>query len=103
MKLYSVYDNSTEEYSAPMCCKNDNLAVRSFVQFLWQAKQNAKKMHFVWDDSEFSLKCIGEFDADTGTVFGNPPRDVVVDVAKYSDILADSSDDASVPEGEEIF
>lgn len=103
MKLYSVYDNSTEEYSAPMCCKNDNLAVRSFVQFLWQAKQNAKKMHFVWSDSEFSLKCIGEFDPDTGLVSGVIHYDVVVDMAMYSDVLADSSDDASVPEGKEIF
>lgn len=69
MRFYSVYDRVPGEYSPPFPAKNDDVALRTFEQFLSSTK-NASH-------SDFELYELFDMDMDSGSigaVAGSPRR-----------------------------
>lgn len=57
-KLYAVYDKVSEEFGPVFQCVNDQVADRAFKQMLKDA----------FDINDYSLKCLGHYDSEDGSI-----------------------------------
>lgn len=64
MFLYSVYDDLTEEFSAPFMVKNDKLAIHGFENDLANIAEQSVRRRTGIDVSNYTLYKIAEFDTE---------------------------------------
>lgn len=69
MNIYSIQDNAADFFIAPYMAQNHNHAKRMFIASLGDSFPHRK---------DFTLFCLGEFDADTGIVTGLPAPSLVL-------------------------
>lgn len=89
LRIYSIFDLKSEEFSPPFFTKNDRLAMRTVSE---SAKGNASLLSTYPED--FMLYRIGEFDPSTGMITcDNRPHLIMSlkDLTGRKDLNADNS------------
>lgn len=77
VNMYSVYDKVARQYGFPLMARNDDVAMRYYVDGLMKQKVQS---------SDFELYCVGTFDDDVGCVYGEVPRLVESAYKKAEDL-----------------
>ena len=65
----SIYDNKAKFFSTPFFSKNDEVAVRDFVDVIEHSDNPMSK-----NRDDYSLVSIGSFNADTGILVATEPK-----------------------------
>lgn len=67
----SIYDSKAKFYSTPFFSKNDEVAIRDFVDVIQHTDNPMSK-----NRDDYSLVSIGVFNADTGVMLAHEPETI---------------------------